>query len=94
MGFGGTSPCAQQNGEIFIDKHPEELLMHGRFEPKPILFGTNKHEGSFVLGGKYLYLTVWKFQDFSITHILREINFEDSRELKIYHICIFRGSEF
>ena len=54
MGFGGTSPCAQQNGEIFIDKHPEELLMHGRFEPKPILFGTNKHEGSFVLGGKYL----------------------------------------
>ena len=71
MGFGGTSPCAQQNGEIFIDKHPEELLMHGRFEPKPILFGTNKHEGSFVLGGKYL--TVWKFQDFSVSQILREI---------------------
>ena len=54
MGFGGTSPCAQQNGEIFIDKHPEELLMHGRFEPKPILFGTNKHEGSFVLGSKWI----------------------------------------
>ena len=80
MGFGGTSPCAQQNGEIFIDKHPEELLMHGRFEPKPILFGTNKHEGSFVLGGKYL--TVWKFQDFSVSQILREINFDGARSSK------------
>ena len=26
--------------------------------------------------------TVWKFQDFSITQILREINFEDSRSAK------------
>ena len=27
-------------------------------------------------------LTVWKFLDFSITQILREINFEDSRSAK------------
>ena len=27
-------------------------------------------------------MTVWKFQDFSIIHILREINFEDSRSAK------------
>ena len=27
-------------------------------------------------------LTVWKFQDFCITEILREINFEDSRSAK------------
>ena len=26
--------------------------------------------------------TVWKFHDFSITQILREINFEDSRRAK------------
>ena len=26
--------------------------------------------------------TVWKFQDFSIIHILREINFEDSKSAK------------
>ena len=26
--------------------------------------------------------TVWKFQDFSIIHILREINFWDSRSAK------------
>ena len=28
------------------------------------------------------FFTVWKFQDFSITQILREINFEDSRSGK------------
>ena len=27
-------------------------------------------------------LTLWKFQDISITQILREINFEDSRSAK------------
>ena len=27
-------------------------------------------------------LTVWKFHDFSITHILREINFWDPRSAK------------
>ena len=52
MGFGGTSPCAQKKGDvIFIEEHPEELLVSGRFTPKPVVFGTNKHEGSFVLGG-------------------------------------------
>ena len=52
MGFGGTSPCAQKKGNVvFIEEHPEELLVSGRFTPKPVVFGTNKHEGSFVLGG-------------------------------------------
>ena len=52
MGFGGTSPCAQKKGDvIFIEEHPEELLVSGRFTPKPVVFGTNKHEGSFILGG-------------------------------------------
>ena len=53
MGFGGSTPCAQTRGkEIFIDKHPEEYLRQGDFQPKPAFFGANKHEGSFVLGGK------------------------------------------
>ncbi len=53
MGFGGTSPCAQTAGtEIFLDKHPEEVLIEGNFDPKPMVMGANKHEGSFVLGGK------------------------------------------
>ena len=30
----------------------------------------------------YLHFTVWKYNDFSITQILREINFEDSRIVK------------
>ena len=29
-----------------------------------------------------LYFTVWKFHDFPITQILREIKFEDSRSAK------------
>ena len=52
MGFGGTSPCAQTKGDkVFIDKHPEDMLKDGDFAPKDIVFGANKHEGSFVLGG-------------------------------------------
>ena len=30
----------------------------------------------------WTFITVWKFHDFSITQILREINFEDSRSAK------------
>ena len=53
MGFGGSSPCAQKQGEkVFIDEHPESILQYGKFEPKPVVFGANKHEGSYVLGGK------------------------------------------
>jgi hypothetical protein len=55
MGFGGTTPCAQTKGsKVFIDKHPEDYLREGDFEPKPAFFGANKHEGSFVLGGEFL----------------------------------------
>ena len=39
----------------------------------------------FVVDCLYLrhcILTVWKFHDFSITQILREINLEDSRSAK------------
>ena len=52
MGFGGSTPCAQTRGkEVFIDKHPEDYLREGDFQAMPALFGANKHEGSFVLGG-------------------------------------------
>ena len=52
MGFGGTSPCAQTKGEkVFLDRHPEDMLKDGDFAPKDIVFGANKAEGSFVLGG-------------------------------------------
>ena len=54
MGFGGTSPCAQTQGErVYIDRHPEKMLISGDFAPKDIVFGSNKHEGSFVLGVMY-----------------------------------------
>ena len=53
MGFGGSTPCAQTQGEqVFLAKHPEQHLIEGDFAPKPAFFGANKHEGSFVLGGK------------------------------------------
>ena len=57
MGFGGTSPCAQTKGEkVFLDRHPEDMLKDGDFAPKDIVFGANKAEGSFVLGGMIHYL--------------------------------------
>ena len=36
-----------------------------------------------------LYFTVWKFQDFSITQILREINLWDSRSFEKANLAIF-----
>ena len=38
--------------------------------------------------------TWWKFQDFSITQILCEINFGECRSYEIVFFCQFRGSEF
>ena len=38
--------------------------------------------------------TVWKFQDFSVIQILREINFGESRSFETTFFCNFRGSEF
>ena len=38
--------------------------------------------------------TVWKFHDFSIIHILREIKFWGFWKRKIYHFNTFSGSEF
>ena len=37
--------------------------------------------------------TMWKFQDFSVIQILREITFGDSRNSKIAIFCYFCGSE-
>jgi len=58
MGFGGSIPCAQTHGaQKFIDKHPREYLMDNignpPAQPKRAIFGSNKHEGSFVLGMIY-----------------------------------------
>merc|ERR1712241_301090 len=58
MGFGGSIPCAQTHGaKKFIDKHPREYLMdkigNPPSQPKRAIFGSNKHEGSFVLGMIY-----------------------------------------
>ena len=38
--------------------------------------------------------TVWKFQDFCITQILREINLEDSRSTKTAFLAILRANNF
>lgn len=58
MGFGGSCPCAQTHGtHKFITKHPKEYLLEEIYNPpatpKKAMFGSNKHEGSFVLGMIY-----------------------------------------
>ena len=40
------------------------------------------------------YFTVWKFQHFSTTQILREINFEDPRSAKTAILTPLEASEF
>ena len=41
-----------------------------------------------------MYRTVWKFQDFSVTQILREINFEYFELLKIAVFAILGALNF
>ena len=41
-----------------------------------------------------LHITVWKFQDFCITQIIREINFEHSRSAKTVIFAILRAVNF
>jgi len=57
LGFGGSSPCAQTHGaQKFITQHPKDILMQALVDGtkfKPALLGSNKHEGSFVLGMMY-----------------------------------------
>ena len=37
---------------------------------------------------------VWKFEDLSVTQILREINIEKTLEVPKKQVCHFKGSEF
>ena len=46
----------------------------------------SKHKGLSVTNS---YFTVWKIQDFSITQILREINFGEIRSAKTAVFAIF-----
>ena len=41
-----------------------------------------------------LHITVWKFQDFCITQIIREINFEHSRSAKTAIFALLRAVNF
>ena len=43
---------------------------------------------------KFVQHTVWKFQDFCITEILRQINFVDSRSAKTAVFAILRAVNF
>ena len=53
QGFGGTTPVIQVAGaHRVLEREPRELFESGNyFTEVPILFGANKHEGSFILGG-------------------------------------------
>lgn len=56
LGFGGTIPCAQTKGEkkFYVEgQHPENILISGNYTKLPIMFGANKHEGSYVYGVVY-----------------------------------------
>ena len=78
MGFGGSAPCAQRNGEQkFITKHPKQYLMDAindeSSQPKKSIFGANKHEGSFVLGSRIelcgvKYVSFYFLSDLQLLH--------------------------
>ena len=79
-----------QNVFTFITLHefvqffvPVKILprSHSSFVVSPFLRGVWKLNQKFIKLMK-TQCTVWKFQDFSVTWILREVNFEDSRSAK------------
>ena len=61
---------------------PERVI-----QPVNVSRGTLTFNVPDVLEGKHT--TVWKFQDFSVIQILREINFYESRSSKDVVLTIF-----
>ena len=54
----------------------------------------NADQTSFGTLEDRIVLTAWKFQDFSVTHILREINFGESRSSKTAVFAFFENLDF
>ncbi|XP_046395467.1 juvenile hormone esterase-like [Ischnura elegans] len=53
-GFGGCSPIIQKAGKVrFIEEHPDTLIRTGRYNHVPIMFGSNRDEGTYVLAIVY-----------------------------------------
>lgn len=53
-GFGGCSPIIQRAGRVkYVEKHPLEILKSGDYSNVPIMFGSNKHEGTYVMAIVY-----------------------------------------
>ena len=57
------------------------------FDPSENLIGMGTHCFRYIL-------TVWTFQDFSVTQILREINFRESRRSKFAVFVIVEDLNF
>ena len=60
-----------------------------------VIFGPHEtpfEDGTFKLMVRHH--TEWKFQDFYVIKILREMNFGESRSCKTADFCDFRGTEF
>lgn len=55
MGFRGAAPVTQSSAVTnrLVEKHPLEYLQDGNFSDVPLMIGTNKHEGSFVLTSEW-----------------------------------------
>lgn len=65
MGFEGTSPCSQTKGMkeymFYPDgDHPESVLLQGDYEARPIMFGSNSYEGSYMYGSKLVINKIMK----------------------------------
>lgn len=58
-GFGGCTPIIQTYGEepSFLPKHPLELWSDPAYVGVPAMYGTNKHEGTYVMASEYTITT-------------------------------------
>jgi hypothetical protein len=60
-GFGGCSPIVQKAGEVkFLDKDPKEYWSDPNFKSVPAMYGTNKHEGTYVMSSMAYTLYIKK----------------------------------
>ena len=98
--FNGQVPCF--GGVLAIDGRTGQRLWT-QWAPHEVFAitcqGDLNKDGIFdcVAGGRAGVssgFTVWKFQDFSITQIFREINFVDSRSAKTAIFAIVRAVNF
>ena len=80
--YGGRIPFSKMQKALPFKRWLFLITTFGFGKTKPSSTWSSKHSFNVSISMNHYGYTVWKFHNFSISQILREINFGDSRSAK------------